>query len=83
MFTVLLWNKDIGILNANSNINIKPSEKKRLVDLIRINNRDYMKRDQVPILYSNCTNWRGRPFKRLVDFVDSLTEYPNFEQQAH
>ena len=33
--TLIFWNQDIGIYNANNNINIESNEKKRVMDSIR------------------------------------------------
>lgn len=35
VFTVVLWNQEIGIYNANNNINIQSEEKARIIDLVR------------------------------------------------
>ena len=76
MFTVVLWNQEIGIFNANNNINIESDEKARVIDLIRQNDPEYMSNENVPMFFSNITNWKGVPFTRLVDFVDNVTERP-------
>ena len=35
VFTLVFWNQDIGIYNANNNINIESKEKKRVIQMIR------------------------------------------------
>lgn len=78
MYTLIFWNQDIGILNANNNINIESEEKARIIGMIRNNDPDYKGNPEVPMLFSNATNWRGRPFVRLYDFVMKNTSVPNF-----
>ena len=36
----------------------------------------------VPYLYSNCTNWAGKPFRKVVEFLEDLEgeDKPDFEQ---
>ena len=36
----------------------------------------------IPYLYSNCTNWSGKPFRKVIDFLEDLEgeEKPDFEQ---
>ena len=69
-------------MNANNNINIQSEEKARVIDLIRTNDPNYKANEEVPMLFSNCTNWQGRPFMRLTEFVNRVTEHLNFYNQA-
>ena len=41
-----------------------------MIDQIRQIDPDYMSHENVPMLFSNITNWKGRPFMSIVDFVD-------------
>ena len=34
------------------------------------------------MLFSNATNWRGVPFKRLKDFILEQSKIPDFTLQA-
>ena len=69
IFSLILWNEEIGIQNANNNINIMADEKKRIISSIRQHDKSYMSHADVPMLFSNATNWKGMPFKKLRDFV--------------
>ena len=45
----------------------------QLVDTVRELNPDtYMNDPEVPVLYSNETRWKPRPFMTLLDFLDTL-----------
>ena len=53
------------------------------MDLIRQHDAEnYMAHPEAPMLFSNVTNWRGRPFMRLKDFILKSARIPNFELQA-
>ena len=37
----------------------------------------------VPVLFSNCTNWNGKPFMKVHDFLQKLSgEAPDFDALA-
>ena len=69
-------------MNANNNINIESNEKKRIIDLVRQNDENYMDNDTVPMLFSNATNWVGKPFMKLMDFMKITSGHKNFTEQA-
>jgi len=73
-----MWNEEIGIYNANNNINIKAEEKTRVIDMIRKNDPNYMDNPDVPMLFSNITNWKGVPFVSFIDFMDELIGHPDY-----
>ena len=38
---------------------------------------------EVPILFSNCTNWNGKPFMKVFDFLQKLSgDAPDFDDLA-
>ena len=46
--------------------------KVRLVNTVRELNPDtYMNDPEVPVLYSQETDWKPRPFMTLIDFLDT------------
>ena len=67
-------------MNANNNINIESNEKKRIIDLVRQNDENYMGNDTVPMLFSNATNWVGKPFMKLMDFMKITSGHKNFTE---
>lgn len=73
---LVFWNQEIGIINANNNINIESDEKKRMIDSIRKHDADYMSNEDVPMFFSNSTNWKGRPFMKLTSFIERISESP-------
>lgn len=83
IFTLVLWNEEIGIKNANNNINIESEEKKRIMEHIRETDPCYMGHQEVPMLFSNATNWRGRHFVKLRDFIKESQACPDFSHQAN
>ena len=73
----------MGIFNANNNVNIESNEKKRVLDMIKKHDTNYMSNEEVPMLFSNKTNWKGKPFMTMYDFVMRMnTEKPDFLNQA-
>ena len=50
--------------------------------MIRQNDADYKSHEDVPMLFSNATNWKGRPFVRLADYIEMSSESPKFLRQA-
>ena len=37
----------------------------------------------VPVLFSNCTNWNGKPFMKVYDFLQKLSgDAPDFDDLA-
>ena len=56
-------------------VNIDKKSKKHLVDTIRDKNPDsYVDHPELPIYFSTSTNWKGRPFMPLLDFIDSCCD---------
>ena len=82
MFALVFWNQEIGIQNANNNINIESDEKARLVEMIRQHDPEYMSNPNLPLLFSNATNWKGKPFMKLIDFIMRNVNIPDFNEQA-
>ena len=82
VMTVIYWNQEIGIFNANNNVNITSAEKKRVIDKIRQHDEHYMSHEDLPMLFSNATNWKGVPFMRLIDWLIMCSGKPNFKMQA-
>ena len=84
-YCLIFWNEKIGRFDDISYIGIEPQVKKRLVETIRVHNEDtYLKNEDVPVLFSNATKWKPKPFMRLIDFLatlDNVTE-PNQEDIA-
>lgn len=39
-----------------------------------------MSNSEVPMLFSNGTNWRGKPFLLLNDFIELIAPGRNFEK---
>ena len=78
VFTLIFWNQEIGIFNANNNINIESREKSRIIEKIRLHDADYMSNPDVPMLFSNATSWLGRPFMRLTDYLTKTSGVPDF-----
>ena len=42
-----------------------------------------MSNEEVPMLFSNATNWIGKPFMRIEDYLTKVNEKPNFDRQAY
>ena len=83
MYTLYFWNQEIGCFNDVNNIGIDKETKVSLVEKIRLHNPEsYLASEDVPVLFSNITNWRPRPFITLMDFLDSLEEgaEPDYEK---
>ena len=59
ILTCIFWNQEIGIFNANNSINIESEEKKRVINIIKKYDTNYMSNEEVPMLFSNATNWIG------------------------
>jgi len=82
IFTVVFWNEDFGILNEKLNVGIEDDEKARVIDLIRQNDPRYQENESVPLLFSNCTNWQGKPFMRISEFVIRASNISNQSAMA-
>ena len=41
-----------------------------------------MNHPDVPMLFSNATNWQGKPFMKLVDYLSLAQNTPNFKDLA-
>lgn len=76
VFTLVFWNQQIGIFNANNNINIESREKARVIQKIRQHDENFMGHPDVPMLFSNATNWYGQPFMRLIDYLGKQWQEP-------
>ena len=85
-FTLYFWNRSIGQYNDLNTIGIDKKSKKHLVDTIRDKNPDsYVDHPELPIYFSTSTNWKGRPFMPLLDFIDSccdVQQQPDYDNIA-
>lgn len=52
------------------------------MDHIRQHDAGYKDHEEVPMLFSNATNWKGKPFMKLLDFVKRNTPVEDFKEQA-
>lgn len=90
-YSLVFWSKDIGSYHATSSLQIELKEKKRVIELIEKYNSDSEGREEskniatnVPVLYSNVTNWAPRPFMKVIDLLEQLQgEQPNFDEQVN
>ena len=41
-----------------------------------------MSNEHLPMLFSNATNWKGKPFMKLIDFIMRNVYIPDFKEQA-
>ena len=84
-FTIFFWNEEIGKANERNKIGVDSATKTELVNAIRMhNNESYMTDESFPVLFSNCTNWKPKPFWRLIDFLNSVepTAEPEYDKVA-
>lgn len=66
------------------NIGVKAEQKVDLVNKMRIHNGGaYTENPEGPILFSNVTNWRPKPFINLLDFLDKYVpeDPPKWEEE--
>ena len=75
MYCLYFWNQDIGCFNDVNRIGIDKPTKVHVVDQVRLHNPDtYMDNEDVPVLFSNITNWKPKPFMTILDFLDTLED---------
>ena len=61
--------------------------KMNLVQTIRNQHSDtYLNNPEVPVIFSNITNWYPKPFMSVLDFLNTLSPdeppYEKFEEEA-
>ena len=83
IYTLIFWNEQIGAYNELIGLGISEKEKSRLVHHIRLNDfRGMHGKSDVPALFSNQTNWKGKPFIKFGEFLLKLTGgIPCFKDQ--
>ena len=84
-FTLFFWNEKIGMYNNVNKLGVSPDTMLNLTDMIRMHCHDtYMDNPEAPVMFSNVTNWKPKPFIRLLDFLNDVEprEEPNYEQVA-
>ena len=87
MYTLIFWNKDIGEFNNINSIGIDRKMKHSVVQQIRqINGEGIRSSPSVPVLFSDISEWKPRPFTPILDFLNNLEyeEIPmkHFEVEA-
>ena len=80
VYSLVFWSEQIGTRNAENNLNIEKAEKKKLVSNIRSFDPNYKGNPDVPMLFSNATNWVGKPMIPLADFIDKVGVARNFHR---
>ena len=84
IYTLFFWNKQIGDINDVHSIKVSEKTKKKAVKKIRLRNKEtYLQSNTTPVLFSNITNWKPKPFMKMLDFLNLLSpeEPPNRENQ--
>ena len=84
-FTLFFWNENMGKANERNKIGIDTTTKDHLVNTIKMQNQDsYMENQSYPVMFSNLTNWKPKPFWRLLDFLNSVEpcKEPDYEKIA-
>ena len=82
-YSLYFWNQEIGMFNDTNRIGVDKATKKKIVDSIRIHNPGtYMDHPEVPVMFSNITNWRPKPFMHILTFLDTLEDgdEPDYEK---
>ena len=70
------------MFNDTNRIGVDKATKKKIVDQIRLHNPStYMDHPDVPVMFSNVTNWRPKPFMHILTFLDTLED--GHEPQYH
>lgn len=72
-FTLFFWNEKVGKYNDVNKIGVERETLISLVKTIRMQNPDiYLGMKDVPVMFSNVTDWKPKPFLRLLDFLNSV-----------
>ena len=84
-YSLYLWNEQIGRFD-DSYSRIEADTKRSLVDTIKMHNGEsiFTTDTDFPVLFCSATNWRPRPFMRLLDFLAMLdsVKTPDFSELA-
>lgn len=62
------------------------ADRAKLVDSIRLHNQEsYLDDEDRPVMFGSSTNWKPRPFLKVLDFLDSVEglKRPDYEKMAH
>ena len=72
-YTLVFWTEQIGKQNEANNIGIDEAEKTRVIKQLKDVNKDYyMNKPKRPMLFSDSTNWQGKSFMKVVEFLQIL-----------
>ena len=66
----MFWTEEIGRFNERNGIQIGNTEKARVIAQIKRDiDQDFGEHPGVPVLFTQSTDWKGRPFIRLLDLI--------------
>ena len=78
IYSLIFWSSDIGEYHKVMSSQLENSEQNRIINCFEIQNEEYETENpppiNVPVLYSNCTRWKARPFQSLFDFLKLIKE---------
>lgn len=73
MYSIVFWSPKIGEYIENRYLGVQKKMKRRLMSTIKnFNGADYSSNKDVPILFCEDQNWRARPFKPILEYLDML-----------
>ena len=80
-YTLLFWNREIGDFNLINSIGVEDRVMADVIQQIRMHNEEsYLQHGDLPLFFSNVTDWRPKPFMPLLEFLNNL-EYQDIPMQ--
>lgn len=83
-YCLIFWSASIGTHLEQHSYQVDSYEKNKAIRQIKqFNESVFNDPSLVPRLYSGGTNWRGKPFRKLLDLLQELDgDLPDFEKKA-
>jgi hypothetical protein len=64
-------------------VRIGNDEKIRIANVIKRDHPDnFAQNPNLPVLFTQSTNWKGRPFENILDVLKKLEEAPNWSKDV-
>lgn len=82
-YAVIFWSDEIARFNEKQGVQIGKEEKIRIANVIKRDHPDdFAQSPELPVLFTQSTNWKGRTFTSILDLLRAQEQRPNWQKEV-
>jgi len=82
-YALIFWTDEISVFNERNGVQIGNEEKIRITNVIKRDHpQDFAQSPNLPVLFTQSTNWKGRAFINMLEQLKSQEKPPNWQKDV-